>query len=82
MRCEMSKGTTDWRDSIAVTGACNNWQLWHFRLGHMSLKGLKNLCSKEKYWVLKQLKLDCVKFVFSKNRSVLVFRGGQSFEET
>ncbi|PKI70859.1 hypothetical protein CRG98_008750 [Punica granatum] len=47
--------TVNSHDSIALASANSDADLWHYRLGHMSEKGMKQLCSKGKLPGLKTI---------------------------
>ena len=46
------------RDTIAVADTSTDTSLWHYRLGHMSEKGMKMLLSKGKLLELKSVDFD------------------------
>ena len=57
------------RDTIAVTEASIDTNLWHHRLGHMSEKGMKMLLSKGKLLELKSVDFDmCESCILGKQK--------------
>ncbi|XP_031390880.1 uncharacterized protein LOC116203328 [Punica granatum] len=69
-------------DSIALASANSNADLWHCRLGHMSEKGMKQLCSKGKLSGLKTVKLGlCEDCVFGKQKRVSFSKASRTLKE-
>ncbi|KAL8140772.1 hypothetical protein V2J09_006793 [Rumex salicifolius] len=65
-------------DCIAVAREYSNADLWHCRLGHMSEKGMKVLCSKGLLPGLKSAEIGlCEDWIFGKQKRVtfLINRG-------
>ncbi|XP_031253030.1 uncharacterized protein LOC116110953 [Pistacia vera] len=63
--------TSSYRDSIAVTNASITSSLWHCRLWHMSVKGMKELQSKGKLPKLKLIDHSlCEGCILGKQRRV------------
>ena len=50
--------TSSPKDTIAVANASTDTSLWHYRLGHISEKGMKMLLSKGKLPELKSVDFD------------------------
>ena len=63
--------TSSLRDIIAVADASTDTSLWHYRLGHMSEKGMKMLLSKGKLLELKSIAFDmCESRILGKQKNV------------
>lgn len=82
----LKKGTLYMTDikhgSIGVAAAHSDAELWHCRLGHMSEKGMKHLCSKGKLPGLKTVDMDlCEDCVFGKQKRVSFAKGGRTLKE-
>ncbi|CAH9050611.1 unnamed protein product [Cuscuta epithymum] len=74
--------TTNSKDCIDVAAdATNDVNLWHYRLGHMSEKGMKELCSKGKLPGLKTVEVgSCEGCIFGKHKRVSFSKGRQTGE--
>ena len=67
------------RDTIAVTDASADADLWHQRLGHMSEKGLKVMHSLGKLPRLKSINIDfCENCIYGKQKRVSFKIGGRT----
>ena len=63
--------TSSPRDTIAVADTSTDTSLWHYRLGHMSEKGMKMLLSKGKLLELKSIDFDmCESYILGKQKMV------------
>ena len=66
-------------DIIATAEAENQADLWHYRLGHMSEKGMKLLLSKGKLPGLKSAEFDlCEGCIFGKQKKVSFLKNGRT----
>lgn len=66
-------------DTIATTEAESTIELWHYRLGHMSQKGMKELLSKGKLAELKSVDLDMYEScILGKQKMLSFLRGGRA----
>ncbi|PKI56333.1 hypothetical protein CRG98_023352 [Punica granatum] len=69
--------TVNNHDNIALVSANSDADLWHCRLGHMSEKEMKQLCSKGKLPGLKIVELGlCEDCVFGKQKRVSFSKAG------
>ncbi|PKI40572.1 hypothetical protein CRG98_039034 [Punica granatum] len=74
--------TVNNHDNIALANANSDADLWHCRLGHMSEKGMKQLCSKGKLPGLKTVELGlCEDCVFGKQKRVSFSKAGRTLKE-
>ena len=74
--------TSNTSDCIAIAGANGDADLWHCRLGHMSEKGMKVLCSKGLLPGLKSVDIGlCKDCVFGKQKRVSFSKGGRTLKK-
>ncbi|PKI69297.1 hypothetical protein CRG98_010298 [Punica granatum] len=74
--------TVNNHDNIALASANSDADLWHCRLGHMSEKGMKQLCSMGKLPGLKTVALGlCEDCVFGKQKRVSFSKAGRTLKE-
>ncbi|CAM9000198.1 unnamed protein product [Rhodiola kirilowii] len=74
--------TSNLQESIAVASVKGDADLWHCRLGHMSEKGMKVLCSRGLLPGLKSVEVRlCEDCVFGKQKRVSFSRGGRTLRK-
>ncbi|PKI42312.1 hypothetical protein CRG98_037283 [Punica granatum] len=74
--------TVNSHDSIALASANSDANLLHCRLGHMSEKRMKQLCSKDKLPGLKIVELElCEDCVFGKQKRASFSKAGRTLKE-
>ena len=67
------------RDTIAVVEASTDTSLWHYRLSHMSEKGMKMLLLKGKQTELKSVDFDiCESCILGKQKKVSFLKTGRT----
>ena len=67
---------------VAVTESASNSSLWHNRLGHMSVKGIKMLAAKEVLEGLKSVDVNhCENYVMSKQKRVSFTRAASELKK-
>ena len=67
------------RDTIAVVEASTDTSLWHYRLSHMSEKGMKMLLLKGKQTELKSVDFDiCESYILGKQKKVSFLKTGRT----
>ena len=71
--------TSSPRDTVAVAEASIDTSLWHYRLGHMSEKGMKILLSRGKLLELKSIDFDiCESCILGKQKNVSFLKTGRT----
>ena len=71
--------TSSPKDTIAVANASTDTSLWHYRLGHISEKGMRMMLSKEKLPELKSIDFDmCESCILGKQKIVSFLKIGRT----
>ena len=71
--------TSSPKDTIAVANASTDTSLWHYRLGHISEKGMRMMLSKENLPELKSIDFDmCESCILGKQKKVSFLKTGRT----